>query len=1065
LSDAPAPSPFDTDPGNGPADGPADSSADGSTESPSHDDLGFSPDVSPELGTTPSRNAGHAQCPATAEIERLALDGLASLEVSAHVAGCRNCSQRLQRSRDDAMFLSRVKHLATDGLGPGGTPRIPGYRELTILSSGTQGVVYKGVQESTQRQVAIKTLLSGRGATMKQRLRAEREAEIVASLRHPNIVTVFESRTLWDGQIAVVMEFVDGVPLDEWQPAGATRQDRLREQLRVFAQVCHAVHHAHLNGVIHRDLKPDNILVTKDTRPVVLDFGIAKAGTVAGLARANEGSGVGIGRATGARTRSGRQATITGDFAGTPAYASPEQVSGKSGTVDALTDVYSLGVMLYRLLTGSFPYELEGSIFEMARVIREQSPTRPRARDGTIPQEVESIILQAMQKEKSLRYQSAGAIARDLERFLKGEPVEAMSAVGWYLVRKALHANRKPILLGLVALSVLLAAGGAVVLSASRANAAAAREAAQRERTAEEAARARAVTELLRETIPTPTPSSMRLATVSGSGLGRLYLRLETGEFADDPAMDQTLRRLWGQVYTGFGGRKATGLIAYSEVSLRSGLERLRVHYGQEHVEIGETLHNLASVVLLRRRPAEAEPMARQALAMREKLLGKDHIATAETRGLLARVLLELGQQEEAEDQARTALADFANSPAGEADLPIAAIESMLARSKMGDQRWTEAESLVRSSLSRRVRRLPVEDPEFITSLEDLALLAEGAPECGLVRIVAPIWEDQVENQIVPKTSQALDASLTLAARIRADIPTLARPDEGTVYMVVQLGRTDALGRIVALQELLLGDKDVTLVRTLMARMIAAGAEQNIETKVAVTLRAASILEHHFGKDHPSTVVCLEEAAMSNYFLGRFDQAVEIQRKACAIRELIPIEARDPMMLANGMRYIAHFLACDGRHAEALPVYEDAIRRLVASVGEKHHLVTICRSLQAWTLWNLGEQERADALSRLALEDSISNPAMSVDQLQQSRFVRARILLRKGEPAEAKELLEQAWSVTYKFYPTNHMLRREFIADATRASELVNDKERAAWWASQLETDPTTAPDASHELR
>ncbi len=306
---------------------------------------------------------------------------------------------------------------------------LAGYRIVAEIGRGGQSIVYRAVQVSTRRVVAVKVLRGGPYATPVARRRFEREVEIIARLRHPGIVAVFDSGVTADGHPFCALELVAGSRVDEY-----VRGHRLNAEavVRLICDVCDAVNHAHQHGVIHRDLKPSNIIVDAEARPRVLDFGLARM------------------------QERGDATCITADgfVAGTLPYLSPEQAAGLHDEIDLRSDVYSLGVVLYYLLTGRHPYPVDGPPSDALRNIveRQAAPLfdiKPR-RSMSVPAEsldrnrrdLQIVVQTALAKDRERRYQSAGELARDLGRWLSGEAIEARRDSSLYILRKTLRRHR-----------------------------------------------------------------------------------------------------------------------------------------------------------------------------------------------------------------------------------------------------------------------------------------------------------------------------------------------------------------------------------------------------------------------------------------------------------------------------------------------------------------------------------------------------------------------------------------------------------------------------------------------
>jgi len=314
-----------------------------------------------------------------------------------------------------------------------GAPVLKGFHITRKLGEGGMGAVWLAMQLGTHRQVAIKTMTTAR-LTEEQLARFVLEIEVTAQLDHPNIGRLYESR-LDDELCYYAMEFIDGMELDAW--SDKTKPDT-RGWLRVMHQVCRAVQYAHQKGIIHRDLKPGNVMVTADGSAKVVDFGIAK------LVQkdAKEASS---------------KLTTEGEFVGTPAYMSPEQIEAKSNLIDTRTDVYALGVMMYEHVVGQHPFGELGSPMALFVAVLHSEVKAPRSIKPSIDRDLEAVILKAIARNPEERYATAGELADDVRRYLDAEPVLAQPQTTGYLLRKRLRKHRGKVLGAMAVVAAFMA--------------------------------------------------------------------------------------------------------------------------------------------------------------------------------------------------------------------------------------------------------------------------------------------------------------------------------------------------------------------------------------------------------------------------------------------------------------------------------------------------------------------------------------------------------------------------------------------------------------------------------
>jgi len=610
--------------------------------------------------------------------------------------------------------------ISAGGTGPSGPDlvtddrpsQIGPYRILDTLGEGGMSVVYLAEQsEPVRRRVALKILKPGMDS--KQVVaRFESERQALAVLDHPNIAKIFDGGVAESGRPYFVMEQVKGVPITDYCD---DHQLNNEERLKVFIKVCSAVQHAHLKGLIHRDLKPSNILVgvvDGEPQPKIIDFGIAKA-TTATLTEAT-------------------LYTRVGQIIGTPQYMSPEQANLTGLDIDTRTDIYSLGVVLYELLVGTVPLDLQAFGDQaMQVVLRERDPPRPSTRftelgdtreelakvRGTDPDrlrqqlrgDLDWIVMNAIEKDRTRRYETVNALAMECRRFLKHEPVLARPPSTAYHLQRFVRRNRLIVIAASIAILAIIAGATAATLGYFRAT--------EAELVAvKEAEAASQISNFLVELFEVSDPSEARGNSITAREvLDRGTTAIEE-ELAEQPEVQATLMLTMGQVYQNLG------LLTVAEELLENALNVRRSNFPEDHAAIADVLHDMTALKIAQGNFDRAEELARETLGLRQKLYGDIHEDVGHTLSNLATLAYYRSEYEDSLELFRRTFEVF-EATLGE-DHPDV-IDTL---TSLGSVYWRtgdtdEAIRIMRLALERKRRHVGDDHPDTAILYNNVAIL------------------------------------------------------------------------------------------------------------------------------------------------------------------------------------------------------------------------------------------------------------------------------------------------------------------------------------------------------
>jgi len=830
------------------------------------------------------------------------------------------------------------------------------YKLLEQIGEGGMGTIWMAEQrEPVKRRVALKIIKLGMD-TKQVIARVEAERQALAMMDHPNIAKVLDAGATETGRPYFVMEYIKGIPILEYCDQAKVDTEA---RLQLFTNVCHAIQHAHQKGIIHRDIKPSNVLVTlHDGLPVckVIDFGIAKA--------------------TNSELTTKTLFTEHRQMVGTPAYMSPEQAEMSGLDIDTRSDIYSLGVLLYELLTGTTPFDmkalLESGFAEMMRTIREVEPHKPSTRISTLGDtasrtaqqrhvdvkklssllrgDIDWIVMKCLEKDRSRRYETSNGLAADIQRHLKDEPVTAGAPGAAYKLRKFARRHRGQVFAaGIVAAALVLGVIGTTMGmmraldEKQRADAAAAR--------ATLAAASEARANLAAQQNAEQAIAAATLAEAAKNEEAKARMRAETiSEFV-------TTALQAGDAQNEGGGQDMTILAAMDNAIADIDAGRFR---GDPEVE-AQLKGTIGMILLNNGRLQQAEPLLAQALEMQQRLQPGDHQSLADALDGLARVRRAMGRSVEAEGLCVLSLAMNRRLFRGDSPNVATALNSLAqARSDLGQ--FEAAESL------------------FIEALQMFQRLFDG-------------------------DNQSVAAALNNVATVRQSLGRFAAAEPLSIQSLEML------------QRLFQGDHPSIASGLHNLAGVRGGLGRHAEAE-PLLVQALAMNQRLYKGDHPSVAASLRSLARARHELGRLEEAEQLHVQALAMNQRV--YRGDHPTVAIALNDLANVRQRLGRHAEAESLLIQALamnRRLYQ--GDHADIAHSLKAL-AVELQQQGRCAEAEPLSMQALE--MEQRLYQGDHVEVAGSLNNVAFLRmeQGDAAGAKPVFLQALQMNRRMFPGDH---------------------------------------------